>query len=333
MDLLQLRYFVRVAELGSFTRAASVLGVAQPALSRQIRLLEVELHQTLLRRTGRGAVPTEAGNLLLEHGRGILHQVDRTLEEMAQARGGLAGRVALGLTPSVARVLAVPLMQTFRAEMPQARLMIREGLSISMLDYLLAGQLDVAVLYNASSMPGLEITPLANEELLLVRRADGASLRRIPDAFSDANASSDADATSNADANADHDADADHVTLAELSRLPLIIPSQPNAIRMHVEATLATAGLRPNVTMEVDGVRAILDLVADGAGNAILSRQSVESAPRPGAFDVRHIRTLDTPVLLIPLFIAVSALRPATRTQLAVLALVRQLATERIRSA
>ena len=307
MDLLQLRYFVRVAELGSFTRAATVLGIAQPALSRQVRLLEVELHQTLLRRTGRGAVPTEAGNLLLEHGRGILHQVDRTLEEMAQARGGLAGRVALGLTPSVARVLAVPLMQTFRAEMPQARLMIREGLSISMLDYLLAGQLDVAVLYNATAMPGLEITPLANEELLLVQRADGAPARRISDAD-------------------------DHVTLSELSRLPLIIPSQPNAIRMHVEATLATAGLRPDVTMEVDGVRAILDLVADGAGGAVLSRQTVENAPRPDAFSVHHIRTLDAPVLLIPLYIAVSALRPATRTQLALLAMVQKLASERIRS-
>ena len=307
MDLLQLRYFVRVAELGSFTRAATVLGIAQPALSRQVRLLEVELHQALLRRTGRGAVPTEAGNLLLEHGRGILYQVDRMLEEMARARGGLAGRVALGMTPSVARLLTVPLMQAFRAEMPQARLMIREGLSISMLEYLLAGQLDVAVLYNATAMAGLEITPLANEELLLVQRADGAPAREGPDA--------------------------DHVTLAELSRLPLIIPSQPNAIRMHVEATLATAGLRPNVTMEVDGVRAILDLVADGAGGAVLSRQSVESAPRPDAFSVHHIRTLDAPVLLIPLYIAVSALRPATRTQLALLALVQRLANERIRSA
>src|SRR6478735_9829405 len=68
MDLKQLEYFVRVAELGSFTRAAAELDVAQPALSRQVRLLEVELRQALLLRNGRGAVPTEAGKLLLDHG-------------------------------------------------------------------------------------------------------------------------------------------------------------------------------------------------------------------------------------------------------------------------
>ena len=108
MDLKQIEYFVRVAELGSFTRAAIALNVAQPALSRQIRLLEVELRQNLLKRNGRGATPTEAGLLLLEHGRGILHQVERTHEALGRARIDLTGRVALGLPPSVARVLTVP---------------------------------------------------------------------------------------------------------------------------------------------------------------------------------------------------------------------------------
>ena len=84
MDLKQIEYFVRVAELGSFTRAAQVLGVAQPALSRQVRLLEVELRQNLLTRNGRGATPTEAGQVLLEHGRGILHQVERAKEDMGR---------------------------------------------------------------------------------------------------------------------------------------------------------------------------------------------------------------------------------------------------------
>src|SRR6188768_181286 len=114
MDLKQLEYFVRVAELGSFTRAAAALDIAQPALSRQVRLLEVELRQNLLVRNGRGAVPTEAGKLLLDHGRGILHQVERAREELGRVRGSLAGRVAVGLPPSVAKVLAVPLIREFR---------------------------------------------------------------------------------------------------------------------------------------------------------------------------------------------------------------------------
>ena len=107
MDLKQIEYFVRVAELGSFTRASVVLDIAQPALSRQVRLLEVELRQNLLVRNGRGATPTEAGKLLLAHGRGILHQVERAREELGRVRGALAGRVAIGLPPTLARTLSV----------------------------------------------------------------------------------------------------------------------------------------------------------------------------------------------------------------------------------
>ena len=311
MDLRQLEYFVRVAELGSFTRAAAALGVAQPALSRQIRLLEVELRQNLLTRHGRGAQPTEAGLLLLEHGRGILHQVAHTRDELARLRGGLSGRVSLGLPPSVARVLAVPLMQAFRTEWPQARLAISEGLSTGMLESLVSGRLDVAVLYNATPLAEVEIAPLAREELLLVERAGAAT-----------SASATATATPAPDAPAS-------ATLDELSRLPLVIPSRPNAIRMHVEATLASAGLAPDVAMEVDGVPAIMDLVA-GGGCAVLSRHAVDSAPHPEAFTLRRIQTARAPALLIPLYTAISARRPATRTQRALLALVQAQAGERI---
>ena len=149
MDLKQLAYFVRVAELGSFTRAAEALGVAQPALSRQVRQLEVELRQSLLARNGRGALPTEAGKLLLAHGRGILHQVQRAHEELGRLRGALAGRVAVGLPTSLARVLTVPLTRAFRQAMPEASLSISEGLSVALLESLLNGRLDIAVLYNA----------------------------------------------------------------------------------------------------------------------------------------------------------------------------------------
>ncbi|NBX55721.1 MAG: LysR family transcriptional regulator, partial [Betaproteobacteria bacterium] len=151
MELQQLQSFVTVAEQASFTRAAQVLGLAQPALSRHIRSLEVELRQTLLTRNGRGAVTTEAGKLLLEHARGILHQMARAQEDLAQLRGGLSGRVALGLPPSVARVLTVPLTRAFRAELPLAQLSIREGLSTELSESLLNGRLDIAVLYNAQS--------------------------------------------------------------------------------------------------------------------------------------------------------------------------------------
>ena len=296
MDLKQLEYFVRVAEMGSFTRAAIALNVAQPALSRQIRMLEVELRQNLLKRNGRGASPTEAGQLLLEHGRGILHQVERAREELARARSGLTGRVALGLPPSVARVLTVPLTRAFRDKMPDAQLSISEGLSAGMQESLLSGRLDIALIYNATSASGLELSPLLQEELWLVQpRPPGLQEDPPPPAIS----------------------------LKEVSHMPLVIPSRPNAIRMHVESKMAELGCRPQIALEIDGVTAILELVADGAGCAILSRNAVTRSIKPSAFVTRPI---SQPRLSIQLSSAVSSQRPSTLTQQATLNLIRDTA-------
>ena len=303
MDLKQLAYFVRVAELGSFTRAAEALGVAQPALSRQVRQLEVELRQSLLVRNGRGALPTEAGKLLLAHGRGILHQVQRAHEELGRVRGALAGRVAVGLPTSLARVLTVPLTRAFRQAMPEASLSISEGLSVALLESLLNGRLDIAVLYNAQAGADLDITPLMAEELLLVQaRPPGLAEDPPPGA----------------------------IALRALAELPLVIPSRPNAIRMHVESELAGIGCRPRIALEIDGVSAILDLVADGAGSAVLSRNAVASSVRPSAFSLRPI---GDPPLRILVALATSALRPATLTQQATVTLLRQTAEQVTRRA
>jgi LysR family transcriptional regulator, nitrogen assimilation regulatory protein len=295
MDLKQLEYFVRVAELGSFTRAAVALDVAQPAISRQVRLLEVELRQNLLTRNGRGAAPTEAGKVLLEHGRGILHQVERAREELGRVRGALAGRVAIGFPPSVAKALAVPLIREFRRRMPEATLSISEGLSVAMHESLATGRLDIALLYNASPSPDIELTPLLEEPLLLVQRQTGkaqpAKPRPIP--------------------------------LREVANLPLLIPSRPNAIRMLVEGEMANLGCRPKVALEVDGVAAILDLVEDGAGSAVLSRNAVATSARPHAFALRPI---SAPVLRSKLVMAMSSQRPATLTQKAMLQMIGQMA-------
>ena len=295
MDLRQLKYFVRVAELGSFTRAAIALDIAQPALSRQVRLLEVELRQNLLTRNGRGAVPTEAGKLLLAHGRGILHQVERAREELGRVRGSLVGRVAIGLPTSLARVLTVPLTRAFRQNMPEASISISEGLSIALQESLVNGRLDIAVLYNAKPSTETEIFPLLEEDLLLVQaRPPGLQEEPGPGPIS----------------------------LKAVSLLPLIIPSRPNAIRMHVEAEMANIGCSPRIALEIDGVSAILDLVEDGAGCAVLSRNAVTNSVRPSAFSVR---TIQEPALRTKVSLATSSLRPTTLTQQSTLTLIRQI--------
>ena len=292
MDLKQLQSFVAVAEQASFTRAAQVLGLAQPALSRHIRSLEVELRQTLLMRNGRGAVTTDAGKLLLEHARGILHQVARAHEDLDQLRGGMSGRVALGLPPSVARVLTVPLTRAFRAELPQAQLSIREGLSADLAESLLNGRLDIAVLYNAQATEGLQRQSLIDEELVLVQaRPPGLAEEPPPPPLE----------------------------WRELAKLALVTPSRPNAIRMHLEAEMARHDCQPKVTLEIDGVSAILDLVADGVGCALLSRQAVARSTKPSAYQLRQI---GSPPFTIALSLVSSDRRATTPTQQHTAALV-----------
>jgi LysR family transcriptional regulator, nitrogen assimilation regulatory protein len=294
MDLKQLEYFVRVAELGSFTRAAIALDIAQPALSRQVRLLEVELSLTLLTRNGRGALPTEAGKLLLAHGRGILHQMERAREELGRVRGSLAGRVAVGIPSSLARVLTVPLTRAFRAQMPDATISISEGLTAGIHESLINGRLDIAILYNAQPSNDIEIEPLTEEDLVLVQARQPSGQDDPPPG---------------------------PISLLAAAQMPLVIPSRPNAIRMHVESEIVNAGGRLNIALEIDGVSAILDLVADGAGCAVLSRNAVANSVRPSAF---VIRAISDPDLRIKAALVTSALRPTTLTQQTTMALIRE---------
>lgn len=294
MDLKQLEYFVHVAELGSFTRASIVLDIAQPALSRQVRLLEVELRQNLLNRNGRGVTTTEAGKLLLEHGRGILHQVARAREDLGRVRGALAGRVAVGLPPSASRMMTVPLMREFRKRLPSATLSISEGLSISMQEWLLAGRLDIALLYNPSPSADLDTIPLTEEDICLVTRYS-------------VNAS------------------CSPVKLKDVANLPLVIPNRPNALRMLIEAQMAGIGCKPRISLEIDGVPAILDLVADGAGHALLSKYAVSTAAKPDAYQINPIVE---PKLVTKLSLATASGRITTLTQKAVLGLIQEVARE-----
>ena len=299
MDLKQLAYFVRVAELGSFTRAAMALDVAQPALSRQVRLLEVELRQNLLTRNGRGAIPTEAGQLLLEHGRGILHQVALARDELGAARGALAGRVSIGLPPSLSRLITVPLVHAFRKLLPQAQLTLTEGFSLLMLEGLRAGNLDMAVLYNPGKSPELETATLHKEELVLISpRASVESVRVKP-----------------ASVKAPHAPKANKkapITLDEVANLPLILPSRPNAFRILVEGEMMAIGRKPNITLEVDGLNAILNLVKEGLGHAVLPSYTLTNFDNVDPFAVRGIHA---PRILSQLDLVWSSRRPTTATQ------------------
>jgi len=291
MDLKQLEYFVNVVDLGGFSRAARLLGVAQPAISRQIRSLEVELRQNLLLRNGRGAVPTEAGKRLLAHARSILQQAERARREVDELKGAPVGHVVIGLPPTLARVLTVPIVREFRQRFHRASVSIVEGLSAHIHEWVVVGRADIGLLYNPAPSQAVDLTPLLEEDLCLI----GVRSKRR---------------------------EARTVRLQDLPRFPLIIPSRPHAIRTLVEARLASFGLRPWIALEIDAVGAIIELVAEGQGFAVLSPRAVNAvAP------TRHLvaRLIVQPALKSALTIAVAAQRPTTPLQTASVELITEL--------
>jgi LysR family nitrogen assimilation transcriptional regulator len=301
VDLKQLEYFRHVAELGSFTRAASFLSVVQPALSRQVRQLEVELGQNLFDRNGRGVVLTDAGTRLLEHTRGILTQVGRARQDLEDQLKGDSGHVTLGLPPSLGRSVTVPLVKAFELQLPNANLATVEGLSVYILEWLNIGRVDCALVYNALASSTLDLQHLLDEQLFLVAPAGQRGARKMRKA----------------------------VSLDELGDYPLIIPSRPHAIRMSVENALAGADVKIRVAHEIECIPAIIDLVRQGHGYAVLPLNAVKSTPWS---DQVSVKPIVAPILKTSLSIATSAQRPKSPLLRKSIDVVRDIVRREIRS-
>jgi LysR family nitrogen assimilation transcriptional regulator len=282
VELRQLEFFVHVAELGSFTRAANLLSIAQPVLSRQVRALEVEFRQVLLERNGRGVTVTEPGRRLLDHGRSILAQVERVQADMEDGRGEATGRLVVALPPSVSSVLTAPLVRRFRERFPKATPCILESLSAYSLEWLAIGRADCAVVYTNATSPSIELSPVLSEQLYLVSAGpETQSSGELPEG--------------------------EPITLAEVAHVQLVMPSRPHSIRLLLEGAMAQASLKPQIALEIESIPAILNLVRDENLHAVLSTKAVFSGGVPSAFQVRPI--VDPP-LQTTLWIATSAQRP-----------------------
>ena len=260
MNLKQLEYFVQVAELGSFSKAASVLDVAQPALSRQVRALETELKQQLFARNGRGVALTDAGKRLFDHSVAVLQLVSHAREDLGASRDAPVGRVTIGLPPSIGRQLTLPLIDRFRKELPSARLAIVEGLSTHIVEWVTTGRIDVGMVYNPEAQPGLEITPLLQEALGLVSHAPKGKKRVTTP-----------------------------LPMRELSRYRLIVPERVHAVRRLLETQAALAGVKLDIAWEVSSVPSIIDLVCAGYGHAVLTASGVAASGRGAQLAIRQL--------------------------------------------
>jgi LysR family nitrogen assimilation transcriptional regulator len=285
MDLRQLQYFVRVAELGNFSRAAASLATGQPALSRAIRGLESDTKCDLFHRNGRGVTLTDAGTRLLVHAKGILHQLDGARSALRGTELDAVGKVVIGLPPSVGRLATVPLVRAFRERFPSAQLAVIEGFTVQLQQQLLAGHIDLGVFHNPAPSPLLEIEPLVTESLCLVspaRGMRGGGLQK----------------------------DAGPLAFQQLRQFGLIFPSGPHPIRTLVETEAARRGVTLNIVLEIDAVGSILQLVEQGYGHAVVPYNVVRAGlVRDGALTARAITR---PSLASMLGLALPARRPLT---------------------
>lgn len=169
MEIDQLRHFLKVAELGNFTRAAEAIGLSQPALSRSVARLEEELGQPVLERQTRNVALTEAGKLLIARARQIVSLVDDTVAEIAD--DGQTGQVRIAAIPTIAPFFLPSFLRKFGREFPKATVVVQEDTTDQLLKRLSDGEIDVAVMARPVDGKYLKIEDLFEEELLLVLAA------------------------------------------------------------------------------------------------------------------------------------------------------------------
>jgi len=245
MDLKQIRYFIIVCEQRSFSRAVDILSISQPSLSRQIQLLESELKQHLLRRTGRGVEPTEAGQRFLVHAKAINQSVAKAKQDLQDFGAAVQGKVRLGMPPRIAKRLTPHLVQRFRTLFPYSSITIAEGLSTEMQDWLLKDRIDLALLYEPIASALIDFESIYREDLVL---AYAPFHRPKPPTT---------------------------VKATDLGHYPLVLPSAPNTIRVLVDKMCRDANVHLNVVAEVDVVQTAVDTTAYGNVFTVVPRSAV----------------------------------------------------------
>jgi LysR family transcriptional regulator, nitrogen assimilation regulatory protein len=259
MDIRQLRTFSCVAELGSLSKASDTLRVAQPALSRQIKLLEHELRADLFTRNGRGMVLTDAGRLLLARTAGIVRQIDQVRDEIQSAGGPPSGRVVLGLVPTVSCVISARLARRTVDKYPGISLCIVESYSGHLMEWLHRGEMDLALIYGPSSDLHLTVQSLGRDPIVAVGpRGSGLSQRK-------------------------------QVDIGWLLKQRLVLPSHSHGLRALIEQAAAKKKLKLDVKLEADSFRVLTSLVEEGLGYTLLPPSSVRQEVASGRLETAAI--------------------------------------------
>ncbi|MEV6161927.1 LysR family transcriptional regulator [Streptomyces sp. NPDC052052] len=254
MELRQLRSFLALAEECHFGRAAARLHVAQPALSQQIKQLERELGVPLFNRSTRRVEPTEAGRQLTAYARVIVAEEERARVHMRELATGHAGRVSVGFIGTATYDVLPRVARTVRAQLPGITLDLRgELLTPRLVEGLLSGTFDLAVLRGPVTDENLRTTPLRSEPLLAVLPSHHPL------------------------------ADRPSIPLQALAAEPFVVHPSQSRSQMYdrVLAACRRAGFRPASLIEVGETATLVVFVAAGHGVALVP-QSVQSLSLDG---------------------------------------------------
>jgi LysR family transcriptional regulator, nitrogen assimilation regulatory protein len=285
MHSQQLEYFCKVAEFGSLSRAAVFLGINQSALSRHIRNLESDLGVALFYRNGRGVVLTEHGERLQVRAARVMEEIALAKQEALNARQQDIESVAIGLTPTVGRILVRPLARQITAGFPNIRLRFVEGFSGHLLELLESGRIDIAVLYQGWAGGRIHAERLITEKLCLACSTKFKPLKpKTP--------------------------------TAQLAEFPLIMPSAPHSLRRLVDLVAVDQKLNLNIAIEVDAFESKLMLVKDGLGYTVVPACAIQDELKSGQLQAS---VLVKPEVTRTLVLATPSSRPTARglTQIA----------------
>jgi DNA-binding transcriptional LysR family regulator len=255
MDFRRLEVFAKVAELGSFSRAAEALSLTQPTVSEHVRALEEELGLSLLDRLGRGAVPTPAGQLLLGYAARILALAREARQALDQFQGRMSGDLTVGGSTIPGEYLLPALIGQFKGKYPDVAISLLIGGSRAVCEWVEAGRVETAVVGALPASRALEARALMPDELVIVVPAGHAWAARHT------------------------------VMLAEVKAEPLIVRERGSGSRDALEAALREAGTDLGafrIAGEIGSTQAVKQAVRAGAGISIISRRAVVDECRAG---------------------------------------------------
>jgi len=264
IDIKHVYYLMMLERLGSISKAANAMGVAQPSLSENITRLEKKLNTRLAIRSPRGVTLTEAGRYLALEGKSLVDVADKIAKSLRQLGHDLSGTVSIGLPPSLSQIASVPLTETSRIELPGIKLELTEGLSGHILEWLVDETLDFGFVYFNPQNQEIQVMPVMEEEIFLVSAHDDVPVS--PDANGELT-----------------------ITANDLDRVPLVLPRHRHSARRAADKFAQANGIELNVEVELNSLSQIIELVSRASACTLLPRAALVNSNAEGRLTLTRI--------------------------------------------